>query len=233
MERLRDEAGGVREAQFAAPVAIFDLDRTLVPGSSTAVFAGMLVRHGLVPRARLARHALSAARFARHGMSDAKLTTLHDAGLAAVRGLAYTQLVELAAEVAPRVAATAYPGARWLLEQHLRAGDFCVLLSASPQELVEAVGASFGFHRSVGTRVAVRDGRLTGSLDGPLCHGSGKLARLRSEVGPVDLGRATAYGDSGGDIVVLAATGRPVAVQPDRRLRAHALGSGWPILRFD
>jgi hypothetical protein len=48
VERLHSEAGGVREAQLAAPVAIFDLDRTLVPGSSTAVFARMLVDQGLV-----------------------------------------------------------------------------------------------------------------------------------------------------------------------------------------
>ena len=233
MEQVRSAAGGLDEAQLAAPVAIFDLDRTLIPGSSTAALATMLVRRRLLPRRLLARQALHAARFARHGISDQGLARVGDAGLVALRGLAHAPLAEVAAEAAPLVAATAYPGARWLLEQHERAGHFCVLLSASPQELVEAVGAVLGVHRCIGTRALVRDGTLTGELAGPLCHGAGKLVRLRDEVGPVDLTRAAAYGDSGGDITLLAATGRPVAVHPDRRLRAHATAAGWPILRFD
>jgi HAD superfamily hydrolase (TIGR01490 family) len=233
MKDVRSAGSGLRETQVAAMVAIFDLDRTLVPGSSSALFARMLVRRRLLPKALLARHVARAAWFARCGISDAKLARLGDAALAAVQGLPHQQLVELAAETAPMVTATAYPAARWLLDRHAQAGHFCVLLSAGPQELVEAVGTLLGFHRSVGTRAVVCDGRLTGALDGPLCHGPGKLIRLRSEVGPVDLARATAYGDSGGDIALLTSAGNPVAVHPDRRLRAYALAAGWPILRFE
>jgi HAD superfamily hydrolase (TIGR01490 family) len=232
MEEIRSAESGLRETQVAALVAIFDLDRTMIPGSSTAAFARLLVHRRVLPKALLVRHAVRAAWFARRGMSDARLVRLGEAALAAVDGLPHQPVLELAAETAPMVAATMYPAARWLLDRHLQAGHFCVLLSAGPQELVEAVGSELGFHRSVGTRAVVRDGRLTGALDGPLCHGAGKLIRLRSEVGPVDLRRATAYGDSGGDIALLTAARNPVAVHPDRRLRAHALAAGWPILRF-
>jgi HAD superfamily hydrolase (TIGR01490 family) len=232
MEQTSAAFRGVSDAQLDAEAAIFDLDRTLIPGSSSALLAGMMVRSGLVPKWALTRQALRAAAFPRYGISDAGLGRLEDAGLAAVRGLPHRPLLEMAARAGPRVAATTYPGARWLLDQHRRAGHFCVLLSAAPQELVEAVGAILGVHRCVGTRTLVHDGRLTGALDGPLCHGAGKLFRLREELGPVDLSRAAAYGDSGGDIALLEATARPVAVRPDRRLRAHALAAGWPIIRF-
>jgi phosphoserine phosphatase len=49
----------------------------------------------------------------------------------------------------------------------------------------------------------------------------------------VDFARAIAYSDSASDIPLLAACGQAVAVNPDRRLRAHAVAAGWPIVRFE
>ena len=40
------------------------------------------------------------------------------------------------------------------------------------------------------------NGRFTGRLEGPFCHGPGKLARLWAELGTSDLSGATAYSDS-------------------------------------
>ena len=120
------------------------------------------------------------------------------------------------------LARTALPGARWLLDRHLAAGEFCVIVSASPQPLVEAAARALGAQRAVGTRAEVCDGRFTGRLEGPFCHGRGKLARLWVELGTADLSRATAYSDSVSDLPLLTASGRPVAVNPDRRLRREA-----------
>ena len=69
---------------------------------------------------------------------------------------------------------------------------------------------------------------LTGRLDGPFCHGDGKLARLRDELA-VDLRRATAYTDAASDLPLLQACAFPVAVHPDRALEAAARAAGWPI----
>ena len=233
MEQVRAEAKEPFATRLTARVAIFDLDRTLRPGSSAALLARLLVRRGALPRAALVRHTVSAARFARHGVSASELGSIAATGLRALAGLPHEPLTAIAGEAAGLVTESLYAGARWLVDMHLEAGDFCILLSASPQELVERVSADLDLHRAVGTRAAVQDGHLTGALEGPLCHGPGKLVRLRAEVGPVDLTKATAYGDSRGDIPLLAATGRPVAVHPDRGLRAHARAAGWPVLRFD
>ncbi|MGH9040485.1 MAG: HAD family hydrolase, partial [Acidimicrobiia bacterium] len=118
------------------------------------------------------------------------------------------------------------------LDMHLAVGDFCVIASASPQELVEAAARSLGAHRAVGTRAQVADGCFTGALDGPFCHGRGKLARLWVELGTADLSEATAYSDSTSDLPMLNAAGRPVAVNPDRRLRKMATEAGWPVVRL-
>ena len=76
------------------------------------------------------------------------------------------------------------------------------------------------------------DGRFTGRLEGPFCHGRGKLARPWVELGTSDLSRATASSDSMSDLPRRTAAGRPVAVNPDRPLRREARLQGWPVLTF-
>ena len=213
-------------------VAVFDLDRTLIPGSSLMALARELVRRGLVPRAQLVRHAGRSAVFARRGLGDGAVASVRTGALAALAGRAASDLAPVARDGGCQLAADVYGGARRLLELHQMAGDFCVLLSASPQELVEAVGQALGAHRAVGTRVEVEGGRFTGRLDGAFCYGVGKLTRLHDELGDLDLDTAHAYSDSSSDVPLLAACGRPVAVNPDRRLRAAARANGWPVIEL-
>lgn len=215
-----------------AGLALFDLDRTLLPGSSLPALGRALVAAGLLPRRRLATAALRQARFTRRGASDAEVDRLRERALGAVTGLDHGQVRALAGDVATGLAATVRPSARSIIELHRRAGDFLVVLSASPQELVDAVTVALGCHRGIGTRSEVANGLLTGRLDGPFCYGPGKLARLRDALASVDLGSAWAYADSASDIPLLRACGRPVAINPDRRLRAVATDEGWPIVQF-
>ena len=213
-------------------VALFDLDRTLIPGSSLMALAREFARQGLVRRTELLRHAGRNMVFARRGLGDNAVDNVRAGALRALAGRAASDLVPVAREVGRQLAADVYGGARRLLELHQLAGDFCVLLSASPQELVDAVGQEVGIHRAVGTRVEVADGRYTGRLEGAFCYGVGKLTRLHDELGQVDLGTAHAYSDSASDVPLLAACGRPAAVNPDRRLRAAARVNGWPVIEL-
>ena len=213
-------------------VALFDLDRTLLPGSSLMELGRALADRKVIDRTTVARHAFKAAVFRRRGLPDDRIQRLRESLLAAAADHDHDELASVAREVGSEIASSAYPAARWLIDQHHAAGDVCVVLSASPQELVEAVGAELGADCSVGTRTEVVDGRFTGRLDGPFCHGSGKLERLMAEVGPVDLGAASAYADSASDLPLLTACARPVAVNPDRQLREAATSAGWPVLTF-
>ena len=213
-------------------IAVFDLDRTLIPGSSLVPFGRAAVRCGLARRRDLLRNALAAVAFQRRGLADAAIDRVQDRMLAVVAGQERDELAAVASEVGRHLVDRAYPSARWLLDRHLAAGDFCIILTASPQELADAVAAGLGAHRAIGTRLAVEDGRLTGALEGIRCHGPGKLTRLRDEVGDVDWTKATAYGDSASDLPVLRSAAWPVAVNPDRELKTVAVQSGWPVLHL-
>lgn len=231
----RDEvtASGPPEGPSRLPdhngrLAVFDLDRTLLPGSSLSLFGRALHRAGMVGHRRMAAYLAREAVFVRRGQGISSAHRL----LADVADREAGPLLDVAEGLGEGLARTARPGARWLLDHHLAAGDFCVIASASPQPLVEAAARAFGAQRAVGTRAEVLDGRFTGRLEGPFCHGRGKLARLWVEIGPADLSRSTAYSDSMSDLPLLTAAGRPVAVNPDRRLRREARSQGWPVLTF-
>ena len=214
--------------------AVFDLDRTLLPGSSLGVFAWALARAGLIHRWDVARHAVHQGVFSARGLRAATLERLCAEMVGAAAGRRQADIAEVADAVAASVVARLYPAARWLVERHVEADDRVVLLSAGPQELVGAVAARLGLPVGLGTVAEVgEDGRYTGLLVGSFCHGDGKLDRLRSVLGPVELRRTTAYGDAASDLPVLRAVARPVAVNPDRALTSEALARRWPIVRFE
>jgi HAD superfamily hydrolase (TIGR01490 family) len=183
-----------------------------------------------MPRRQLVGHLAREARFASRGLGSASIDRLRMALLRAAAGLEREPVLEVVDEIAPAISREVFPAARWMIEQHLAAGHLVVLLSSSPHELVAAIAREIDpAIVPVGTLAEVVDARFTGRLAAPFCHGEGKLTRLAQEIGPRDLGIATAYADSASDEPVLRACGSPVAVNPDRPLRSIATTEGWPI----
>ncbi len=215
----------------ATGLAVFDLDRTLVAGSSLARLARALAEAGLVRPKELAGHLVREALFAARGLRPAAIDRLRTSLLSAAAGVEHAPLLAVIDRIGPAIATDVFPAARWLLERHLTDGHEVVVLSSSPQELVAAVaGCIDPSIVAIGTVTEVVEGRLTGRLASPFCHGWGKLLRLEEVLGWRDLAHATAYADSDTDLPVLRACGSPVAVNPDRVLRAVAKADGWPII---
>ena len=67
---MEAEGAGGRAAAF------FDLDKTLMAGSSGMVFARVANRHGLVPRKQLARWGLDHLLYRMRGASDAQTNSV-------------------------------------------------------------------------------------------------------------------------------------------------------------
>jgi len=88
--------------------------------------------------------------------------------------------------------------------------------------------------RVLATRLEELDGRWTGRILGPAMFGEAKAraARRRAEEMRLDLGRCYAYGDSLNDRWLLAAVGRPTAVNPSKGLGQMAKKRGWPTIEW-
>jgi HAD superfamily hydrolase (TIGR01490 family) len=85
------------------------------------------------------------------------------------------------------------------------------------------------------TRLEVKEGRWTGRITGEAMFGEAKaraVRRLAAECG-LELEKCFAYGDSVHDRRMLAAVGRPAAVNPSDDLARIAKRNDWTILRWD
>jgi HAD superfamily hydrolase (TIGR01490 family) len=212
--------------------ALFDLDRTLVAGSSLARFGRVLFRSGELSTGTAAWAMAREVAFARWGASDSTVERLQRHLLTLAAGRDHERLRDLASEAAIETSMGAFSAARWLLDRHAGAGMTTVIVSASPHDLVAMIAAVLGADAGVGTRVEVADGVLTGRLAGPLCYGAGKLVRLEEELPAIDWRTAVAYSDSASDLPLLTASATAVAANPDRRLRAVARARGWPVVHL-
>jgi HAD superfamily hydrolase (TIGR01490 family) len=214
--------------------AFFDLDRTIIAGSSVFVFGLVAYRAGMVSNADLAKDVAKAVNFKFSGAGDEKTEAVRQRVLDAIKGVPVEELTALADEIIPRLLDDVRREARGLIDLHAAAGRDTYIVSASPVEIVGRFAEAMDMTGGIGTVAEVEDGVYTGELAQPFCYGEGKAAaieRVALENG-YDLTRSYAYTDSIGDLPMLEAVGHPVAVNPDRALETVAYHRNWPIVEF-
>lgn len=215
--------------------AFFDLDRTLMSGSSAYYFGKAAYREGMLPLRRLLADAGAALTFKLFGASDEKSQALRDRILASVAGTEAARLRALAPQVIEELLPRIRPEAEALLDMHAEAGRDVYIISASPVEIVEELARALEITGGLGTESEIVDGVYTGKLAAPFCYGEGKadlIRKLAAEKG-YDLTTCYSYSDSASDLPMMHLVGHPVAVNPDRTLMAIAHRRGWPVVEFN
>ena len=210
--------------------AFFDLDRTLLRRSSALALAGSFRERGLISRTQLAKAAAWQLLFSLRGASHESVRRAAEDGLLVLRGSTPEELRELVAQaMEPILRPLVYAEPLDLVQQHRARGEPVYIVSATLQEVVQAIADDLGFDGALGTICEVKDGKYTGRAVRAL-HAENKAAAVR-ELG-FDLAESTAYSDSHTDLPLLEAVGHPVAVNPDRALRRIAAERRWPVLEF-
>lgn len=214
-------------------VALFDLDRTLHNGSSLAAVAKYAFQNRLVG-ADVAAKAAAQELWYRSGWSSTdRVSNMANWALKLVEGLDVSAMNEAEKEVTNRIAQSVRPAMLQLLTNHRLAGHWCVVLSASPQRLVNQIASELQAHDAIGTVLEEEDGVLTGNIVEPFCYGEAKLQRLHDEIGDLpESADIYAYADSMSDLPVLELADYPITVTPDRKLEALAKERAWPIITF-
>jgi HAD superfamily hydrolase (TIGR01490 family) len=230
-----DESIALTEPPTADSAAFFDLDRTLMSGSSAFYFGKAAYREGLLPIKRLFVDGSAALAFRLFGASDEQSEAVRDRILATVAGIESHKLTDLAPQVIEELLPKIKPEANALLDMHREAGRDVYIISASPIEIVGELARALEITGGLGTESEIVDGVYTGQLAAPFCYGEGKadvIRRLAVEHS-YDLNRSYAYSDSASDLPMMQIVGHPVAVNPDRPLMAIAHRRGWPVVEFN
>ena len=221
------------DGETSRVAAFFDLDRTIIAGSSAFAFSRPFYQGGLINRRAAIRTAYT--QLLSLTGSDADQIARTRAHLTALcQGWDVEQVRSIVDETLhDSVDPLVYAEAARLIDEHLAQGHDVVVLSASGAEIVTPIAAMVGATHSVATRMAVADGRYTGAIDF-YCYGENKAVAMRelATANGYDLSRCHAYSDSITDLPMLVAVGHPAAVNPNRALRKVAVQRGWPVLSF-
>jgi HAD superfamily hydrolase (TIGR01490 family) len=220
-------------AQRAA--AFFDLDRTLMAGSSAFQFGRASYEAGHLSRRQLAHGAWQNVRFRLSGSTDEATDALREQIFASIQGVRVRDLQRLAPRVLAGILPRLYPQMLEVAYEHQDAGRPIYIVTAASHELAEMLAHVLAFDGGIGARSEVVDGTYTGRPGGPFTYREGKAEAIRvlAEQEGIDLEVSYAYSDSESDLPMLRAVGHPVAVNPDTTLLRVAREEGWGIVRFE
>ncbi len=215
--------------------AFFDLDKTLIEGSSALHFGRAAYKNGMLSRRRLARDVWANLKFRLSGSTDADTDALRQRILDALAGQRVIDLQRLGPDVLAGILPLLYRDVLREAYAHQDAGRRAYIVTAASQELAEVLAHVLVLDGGVGMRAEVRDGVYTGRPSGPFTYREGKAEAIRelAEREGIDLAESYAYSDSESDLPMMRAVGYPVAVNPDRELERVAREEGWRIMRFD
>jgi len=213
-----------------ATAAIFDYDGTLIDGYSAAT----LYKHRLRSRDIGPAEALRVLVASFRGIRDTEdFEKFLDRGLRSFAGRSEAELVELGGRLFTKeIAARLRPETWELAQAHRRAGHTIVMASSATRFQVEPMAREIQADHVLCTRLGVKDGALTGCVEGRALWGAEKAAaveRLASVEG-LELSASFAYSDGDEDIPLLELVGSPVAISPRPFLAGTAAKRNWTTL---
>ena len=215
-------------------LALFDLDNTLLSGDSDFEWAQFLIEQGVLDRELFEAKNLAFYEQYKQGTLD-----IHE--------FLDFQLKPLSRH--PRHVLDAWHGefmqrkvrpmmgqpARELVARHRAAGDVCVVITATNSFVTAPIAREFGVEHLIATEPEQKDGEFTGGVAGVPSFREGKITRLEDWMAQRgwnwdSFADSCFYSDSLNDLPLLAKVKKPVAVDPDATLRAHAERHNWPIM---
>ena len=215
--------------------AFFDLDRTLMAGSSGLHWARAARGAGLLTRRRMLRYGWQNLKFRLAGSTDKATDQVRKEVSEMIAGRRVVDLQRMSPKVLAGVLPRLYPEMLEVAYAHQDAGRPVYICTAAGQELAEMLAHVLGFDGAVGARSEIRDGLYTGRPGGPFTYREGKAQAMRDLATRegLDLAESFAYSDSESDLPMLRAVGHPIAVNPDAELGRVARQEGWEVMRFE
>jgi HAD superfamily hydrolase (TIGR01490 family) len=215
--------------------AFFDLDKTIIAGSSSLAFGKPLYRAGFLRKGHLLRLGIGQFTYMLFGADEDALERARDEMLDLVSGWHKAEIDAIVAQTLDEVIEPlVFAEALFLIDEHMRAGRKVYVVSASPEEFVTPIAKMVGIDNVIATRIRTDGlGRYVPELE-RYVMGPGKADAMVevAEQDGIDLDGSYAYTDSFTDMPMLEAVGNPVVVNPEKELREAALENEWPILEF-
>lgn len=214
-------------------LALFDLDNTLLCGDSDHAWGEYLIERGLVSAIE---HSKRNDEFYRQYQD--RTLDIHayvKFTLAPVMHLSQSELALMHQEFTQKfIRPLLLPKAVELVNHHLAADDFCVIITATNSFITTPIAQMFGVDKLIATDLVVQNDHFTGEILGTPCFQSGKVNKLDQWLdsktaisNELRLEDSIFYSDSINDLPLLQRVKEAVVVDGDEVLVGEANRRNW------
>src|SRR6478609_1399695 len=135
--------------------AFFDLDKTLMAGSSGMQFARVAAQHGIVRRRQLASWGVEHLRYRLRGTTDERTGEVLRAARELIAGVPAKTIDRMGPEVMAAILPRVFPQMLAEVHTHQDAGRPTFIVSAAGNDIVSSLAAVLGMEGGLGTRYEV------------------------------------------------------------------------------
>ena len=212
-------------------LAIFDLDNTLISDDSDYLWGQFLVDQGIVDKDQYEE--ANAKFYDDYKQGTLDIVEFLHFSLAPLAKNDPQQLYKWRSQFIEEVIKPIQlkPAIK-LVNKHRFKGDTVMVITATNRFVTEPIVKLFGIDILLATTPEFIDGRYTGKFEGTPCFQEGKVTLLNQwlEDSNETMENSSFYSDSFNDLALLKLVDNPVAVDPDDKLRAHAVEKNWPCM---
>lgn len=213
------------------PLALFDLDHTLLANDSGTLWGEFLIEHNLIDATYYHTNNQKFFRDYSLGQLDLDAYLTFQLGILAryeMDDLQRWREQFVTEKVQPFITDQAKEKLQW----HRQRGDVLLIITATNHFVTAPIAKQLGVEHLIATKVEEINGRFTGKSIGIPSFQEGKVQRLMQWINKnnASLTGSWFYSDSHNDLPLLEKVDHPVAVDPDDTLRRIAQEKSWPII---
>ena len=223
-------------ALTAKRAAFFDVDNTLIRGSTIYFLGRGMYQRGYFTKKDISRFVLANLRFRLTGKENKEeIARFQKAATDFIGGHSVKDIEAIGQEIYDEFVSPAiWQGTIDIAQKHLLNQEEVWLVTAAPEDMAILISNRLGFTGALGSKAEIKNGSYTGAMLGALLHGKEKAVAVRdlAQRSGLNLADCYAYSDSNNDLPLLQCVGNPSAINPDAILGLRAMAEGWPIHDF-
>ncbi len=215
------------------PLALFDLDNTLLSDDSDFLWGCFLVEKGLVDKKSYDE--ANQRFYAEYKQGTLDIFEFLAFSLQPLTQFSIEKLNTLHKEFMQKYIASAMTKkGKAQIKKHRDNGDTVVIITATNRFVTQPIADAFMVDDLIATDPEIINGKYTGKVAGTPCFQEGKITRLNEwlEKTSHDLQDSVFYSDSHNDLPLLEKVTTAIAVDPDDQLKTIALQRNWEIRSF-
>ena len=215
------------------PLAIFDLDNTLIAGDSDFLWGEFLGEEGVVDANTYRKK--NEYFYQQYDLGVLDIYAWLEFCLEPLSRYSMKELEAFHHQfMIQKIEPIMLDKAQNCINRHKERGDTVLVITASNSFVTAPIVKKYGINQLLATEPEIKAGRYTGGVSGIPCFQSGKVDKLMPwlQKNEETLTGSTFYSDSHNDLPLLELVDNPVAVNADKILTKIAEKKGWEVLNW-